>query len=145
MSISSANILRSRASRSRRPAPTRCSAWNGCAVRSRRGLCKTSPPGQVRAGVLPDSYLNAAGLGAVPGAELPKIRLLPNEKVAPAIAFPTATKRPRAMPGLQSRGGWLLLPVIRRSRADGRSRAGGAVAEDLVVAERHARSADCSV
>ena len=29
--------LSSRASRSRKPAPTRCTAWNGCAARSRRG------------------------------------------------------------------------------------------------------------
>src|SRR5258708_21932234 len=33
-----------------------------------------------------DRYFRPAGLGGVPGAELPKIRLLPNEKVAPAIA-----------------------------------------------------------
>src|SRR5258708_26480388 len=33
-----------------------------------------------------DRYLKAAGLGAVPGVELPKIRLLPNEKVGPEIA-----------------------------------------------------------
>ena len=32
----------SRASRSRKPAPTRCSAWNGCAARSRRELRETS-------------------------------------------------------------------------------------------------------
>src|SRR5713226_765183 len=38
ISSSSVSTLRPRASRSRRPAPTRCSVWNGCAVRSRRGL-----------------------------------------------------------------------------------------------------------
>src|SRR5258708_12334120 len=32
-----------------------------------------------------DRYLKAAGLGAVPGVELPKIRFLPHAKAAPAI------------------------------------------------------------
>ncbi len=39
ISISSASISPPRASRSRKPAPTRCTAWNGCAARSRRGSC----------------------------------------------------------------------------------------------------------
>ena len=40
ITTSSASISSSRASRSRKPAPTRCTAWNGCAARWRRGSCR---------------------------------------------------------------------------------------------------------
>ena len=42
ISNSSASTLRPRGLKSRKPAPIRCTAWNGCAARSRQGLFQSS-------------------------------------------------------------------------------------------------------
>ena len=64
ISNSSASILRPRASRSRKPAPTRCSAWNGCAARSRRGSRS------------PNAVFERSGRGSTMGAHNPLQRLI---------------------------------------------------------------------